>query len=297
MIEITVLGTACMQPTKNRNHPGILLSYKNENLLFDCGENIQRQLRKIGFKPAKITRLFISHWHGDHTLGLPGLMYSMAADQFAKKLFIYGPPGTKNKLRYLLKVFAGEKPIEHEVVEIKAKAKKVLTFPDFIIEVYPLEHCIPSLGYSFLEKDRRRIRSEYIKKIPGLLLGKLQKNQPVVYQNKKISPQDATYLVKGKKIVIIMDTRPCDNFLKLAQNADILFSESTHLYQDQEKAKEYYHMTAREAGLLANQAEAKKLVLLHFSPRYKDLDEFRKEAKEIFNDVVCAEDFMKFKIS
>jgi len=297
MIEIITLGTACMQPTKERNHIGTLLRYKNENILFDCGENIQRQLKQINLKLTKITKIFISHWHGDHVLGLPGLMYSMAADQFAKKLIIYGPKGIKKNLTSLLKAFANEKPIEHEVFEIDPKNKtKILSFTDFQIEAGKLEHGIPCLGYSFIEKDRRRIKPEYIKKIPGPLLGKLQKGTAIIYKNKKITPQEATYLIKGKKITIIMDTRPCNNFVKLAQNADLLISEATYIQEHEEKAEKYLHMTAQEAGLLANQANVKKLVLSHFSPRYKDIRVFRDEAKDVFKDVICAEDFMKFKV-
>lgn len=295
MIEITVLGTACMQPTKKRNHIGTLLSYKNENILFDCGENIQRQLRTISFKLTKITKIFISHWHGDHVLGLPGLMNTMGADHFAKKLKIYGPRGTKKRIDHMLKAFLSKRVIEHEIIEIK-KCHQTINFPDFSIEAYSLEHGTPCLGYSFLEKDRRRIKPEYIKKIPGPLLGKLQKGMPITHKNKKITPQDATYLIKGKKISFIMDTRPCNNFLKLAQNADILISEATFLDQHKEKAEEYYHMTAKEVGLLANQANVKKLVLLHFSPRYKDIGIIRDEVKEVFKDSICAEDFMKFRV-
>ncbi|MBR9683448.1 ribonuclease Z [Candidatus Woesearchaeota archaeon] len=296
MIEIITLGTACMQPTKDRNHVGTLLRYKNENILFDCGENIQRQLRHLNIKLTKITRIFISHWHGDHTLGLAGLMYSMASDQFAKKLFIYGPKGTKKNLAYLFKAFTNDTPIEHEVMEIDPKTKTVLDFAEFTIEVRPLDHRTPTLGYSFMEKDRLRIKPQYIKKIPGILLGKLQKNKTVTYKNKKITPQEAAYSIKGKKITILMDTRPCNNYLKLSQNADLLISEATFLHEHQEKAEKYYHMTAKEAGLLANQAEVKKLVLLHFSPRYKDISKFREEVKTVFQNVVCAEDFMKFKV-
>lgn len=285
-----------MQPTKKRNHIGILLSYKNENILFDCGENIQRQLRFINFKPTRITKLFISHWHGDHVLGIPGLMSTMGADQFTKKLQIYGPKGTKKYVNYLLRAFLSKKVIEHEIIEINPQKSQILDFPDFFVEACPLEHSAPCLGYSFIEKDRRKIKPKYIEKIPGPLLGKLQGGASVAYQNKKITPKEATYLIQGKKVSFIMDTRPCNNFLKLAKNADLLFSEATFLEQHKEKAEEYYHMTAKEVGLLANQANVKKLILLHFSPRYKDIDIIRDEVKEVFKDVVCAEDFMKFKV-
>jgi ribonuclease Z len=296
MIELIVLGTSCMQPTKDRNHPGILLKYKNENILFECGENIQRQLRKAGLKTAKITKIFLSHWHGDHTLGLPGLMFSMAADQTSNKIQIYGPKGTKEKIHYLTKIFPSNHFIEHEIIELNPKKCDKINFQDFTIEVCQLEHKIPCLGYSFIEKDMRKIKPKYVKKIPGPLLGKLQKSITITHQKKKITPEEATYLIKGKKISFIMDTRPCDNFLKLAENSDILFSESTFLDQHKEKAEKYYHMTAKEAGLLANQANVKKLILLHFSPRYKDVGAIRDEAKEVFKDVVCAEDFMRFKL-
>jgi ribonuclease Z len=298
MVEITILGTACMQPTKERNHVGILLSRGTEKILFDCGENIQRQLRIAGIKPAKITKIFISHWHGDHTLGLPGLMYSMAADQFAKKLKIYGPPGTKKNLKLILKAFANEKPVEHEVFELNPTDKKLkkIDFSDFFIEVQRLEHRIDCLGYSFVEKDRRRIKPKFIKKIPGIKLGKLQRGKSIQHQNKKITPKEATYLIPGKKITIILDTRPCDNFIKLAKNADLLISEATYLDEHRERAEKYFHMTAKEAGLLANQANVKKLVLLHFSPRYKEVSTIRNEIKDIFKESVCAEDFMKFSV-
>ena len=298
MIEIIILGTACMQPTKNRNHIGILLKYKNENILFDCGENIQRQLRIAEIRPTKITRIFISHWHGDHVLGLPGLMSSMGADQFSDKLYIYGPKGTKKYMEHMLKAFLSKNIIEHEVIEIdpKERDKERMNFPDFFIDSRKTEHGTESLGYVFLEKDRRRIKPAYVKNIPGPLLGDLQKGITIEYQNKKITPEEATQPIKGKKIAIILDTRPCENFLKLADHADLLITEATFLEAQKEKAAEYFHMTAKEAGMLANQASVKKLVLLHFSPRYKEISEIREEAKEVFTDVTCAEDFMRFKL-
>ncbi len=294
MIEINILGTACMQPTKDRNHVGILLSYGKEKILFDCGENIQRQLRISGSKPAKITKLFISHWHGDHVLGIPGLMSSMGADNTVNKLMIYGPQGTKKRIEYLRKAFQSEHMVEYEVIEL-TKAQKI-EFGEFFVEVKKLEHGLDCLGYSFVEKDKLRIKPKVVGKIPGVLLGKLQQGKNVEFEGKKIKSSEATYLVKGKKISIIMDTRPCQNFVKLAQDADLLISEATFLDEHKDKAEDYLHLTAKEAGMMANQANVKKLVLLHFSSRYKDIGLIRDEASEVFGDVVCAEDFMKFKI-
>ena len=298
MIEITILGTACMQPTKNRNHIGILVSYGKEKILFDCGENIQRQLRIAGLKPAKITKLFISHWHGDHVLGVPGLMNSMGADNSANKLIIYGPKGTKKRIEYLRKAFESKHMVDYEVKEIVLVGKKAkkLEFNDFLVEVRNLAHGTDCLGYSFLEKEKLKIKPKFVGKIPGPLLGKLQKGKDIECGGKKIKSSEATYLVPGKKISILMDTRPCGNFVKLAQDADLLISEATYLDEHKDKADEYLHLTAKEAGMLANQANVKKLVLLHFSSRYKNVGRIREEAQEVFKDVVCAEDLMKFKV-
>ncbi len=297
-MEITILGTACMQPTKDRNHVGILLSYGKEKILFDCGENIQRQLRIAGLKPAKITKLFISHWHGDHVLGVPGLMSSMGADNAAGKLLIYGPKGTKKRIEYLRKAFESKHMVDYEVHEIVPVGKKVkkIEFDNYFFEVRNLEHGVGCLGYRMVEKDKLKIKPKFVKKIPGILLGNLQKGKNIEFEGKKIKSPEATYLVPGKKIVILMDTRPCTTFVKLAQEADLLITEATYLDEHKDKAEEYLHLTAKEAGMLANQANVKKLILLHFSSRYKDISLIREEAKEVFEDVVCAEDFMKFKI-
>ncbi|MFC1686934.1 ribonuclease Z [Nanoarchaeota archaeon] len=296
-MEITILGTACMQPTKERNHVGILLRYKNENILFDCGENIQRQLRKANIKPAKITKVFISHWHGDHVLGLPGLMNSMGADQSTKILKIYGPKGTKKHIKHMLIAFPSKSTIKHEIIEINPNNKsKIIDFGDFIIESRKLKHGMVCLGYNFMEKDRRRIKPKYIKKIPGIKLGKLQKGKSIQHNNNKITPKEATYLVKGKKITIIMDTRPCSNFVRLAKNSDLLISESTYLDEHKKLAVKYNHMTSKEVSSLAKKSKAKQLILLHFSSRYKNTDKIKKEARKIFKNSICAEDLMKFSV-
>ena len=115
MTEITFLGTGCMQPTKYRNHAGILLKYKNENILFDCGEGIQRQMRFASVKPARITKLFISHFHGDHVFGIPGLLSSMGADQTSKRLQIFGPKGTEKYIQNMLIGFAARDIIPYDI--------------------------------------------------------------------------------------------------------------------------------------------------------------------------------------
>jgi len=194
MAEITFLGTGCMQPTKTRNHAGVLLSYKKENILFDCGEGIQRQMRIAGVKPAKITRLCITHWHGDHVFGIPGLLSSMGADRMSQEeeqvLHIYGPKGSKVYLNNMMKSFAAKDIIPYEVHEVSSG--KVYEGEDFVLEVQKLEHSVPCVGYSFQEKDKLRIDVAKAKKLglEGPILGKLQQGKNVVVKEKKIKAKE-----------------------------------------------------------------------------------------------------------
>ena len=245
MIEIVFLGTSSMQPTKTRNHSAILLSYEKENMLFDCGEGTQRQMRTIGVKPAKITRLFISHWHGDHVFGIPGLLSSMGADNFANKLYIYGPKGTKKYLEHLLKSFASKDIIPFEVKEVKEGI--ILDKEDFVVEARELKHSVTCFGYSFIEKDKRKINMLKAKKLnlSGPILGKVQEGKVITYNDKKINPDEVSYLVKGKKVSYIADTMPCNGADKLARDADLLISEGTHLDEISEKTKKYMHLTVK----------------------------------------------------
>jgi len=296
MAEIIFLGTSSMQPTKTRNHSGFLLSYKNENILFDCGEGTQRQMKIAGLKPAKTTRLLISHWHGDHVFGVPGLLSSMGADQFAKKLYIYGPKGSKKYLEHMLKSFDSKDIIDFEIKEVS----KGIFFEsdDFLLEAEPLKHSTTTIGFSFIEKDRLRIITEKTDKlgIKGPILGKVQKGEDIKVDGKLIKAKDVTYEVKGKKISYVADTLPCNGANDLAKDADLLISEGTHLSDIKDKTKKYMHLTVKEAALIASENNAKKLIITHLSQRYKSTADIVKEARDHFDNTIIAEDFMKIRV-
>lgn len=296
MTEIIFLGTSSMQPTKTRNHPAILLRFKEENILFDCGEGTQRQMRLAGLKPARITRLLVSHWHGDHVFGIPGILSSMGADQYAKKLFIYGPKGSKKYLQNLLKSFAAKDIINHEIKEISSGT--FFENDEFQLEAQPLRHSADCIGFVFNEKDRYRIKVAQADKmgLKGPILRQLQQGKDVVYKDKEIKAEEVTYLVKGRKIAYVADTRPCSGADKLACNADLLISEGTHLSDIKEKTRKFMHLTVEEASLLASRNNAKKLVITHISPRYKSTDEIVAEARTYFDNSIVAEDFMKITV-
>jgi len=296
-MNITFLGTSCMVPTKQRNHTGIFLSYSSEGILVDCGEGTQRQMKLAGIKLPKITKILLTHWHGDHVLGLPGLLQSLTASEHNKTLHIYGPHGTKMFMRKLLDLFFFNASYEIVVHEIQ----KGVFFENeqFKLEAFPLEHAVATLGYSFIEKDRRRIKMDYIKKLgipEGPLLGELQRGKSIIFKGKRVMPNEATYIVKGKKLTIILDTVLCDSCYKLSKNADLLICEAAYTSKLEDKAIENKHMTAKQAALIASQSNVKKLILTHFSPRYKNTQEIEEDARTFFDNVVCAEDFMKIRL-
>ncbi len=296
-MEITFLGTACMQPTKDRNHAGILLDFGPEHILFDCGEGIQRQFKAAGISLTKITKIFISHWHGDHSLGLIGLLQTLFSSEYSQKLMIYGPKGTKENIEQLIRIYRTNRIPDIEVFELKNG--KVIETGSYSIEALEMDHGIETFGFRFAEKDRRKIDMEKLRKLgvkEGPLVGKLQSGKEITVKGKKIKPEDISTIVPGKVFVYLADTGLCANAQKLAKDSDLLVAEATFSKDMEDKALQYKHLTAGQAGQIANMANAKKLVITHFSQRYKSLEDIEQEAKDIFPDVALAFDFMKIKL-
>ena len=296
-MQVTFLGTSSMVPTKERNQIAVFLSYGSEGLLFDCGEGTQRQFKIAGISLTKVTKLIISHWHGDHVLGLPGLIQSLSSMNYSNKLEVYGPAETKKHMEEMFKAFVFDKKINIEIKEIKSGI--FFENNEFQLEAYPLEHSIETLGYRFVEKDKRKIDMKKVKKlnIPiGPLLGQLQQGRAVEHKGRKIMPEDITYVEAGKKLAYITDTVLCENCYKIADDADLLISEATYSSKLVDKSEEYGHMTAKQAAQIANKSNIKRLVLVHFSARYKNTQELEEDARNIFDNVICANDFMKIEL-
>lgn len=296
-MEITFLGTSSMVPTKERNHSAVFISYGSEGVLIDCGEGTQRQFKLAGIKITKVTKILISHWHGDHVLGLPGLIQTLGASEYNKILEIYGPPGTKKRIKGMFNVFIFDKNIQIKIREIKTK--KFYDGKYFYLEAFELNHGIKCFGFNFIEKDHRRINIKKTKVLgipEGPLLGKLQDNKTITFKGKKITPEETTYLVKGKKITLISDTAECKNCYDLAKDADLLICEATYDNNLEEKASGYKHLTATQAAKIASMSGVKKLVLTHLSARYKDSEYIEEEAKQVFPNTKVAHDFMKVKL-
>ncbi|MBI2651106.1 ribonuclease Z [Candidatus Woesearchaeota archaeon] len=286
-----------MVPTKERNQSGILISYGSEGILIDCGEGTQRQLKIAGVKLTKITKILISHWHGDHVLGLPGLLQSMSSSDYSKTLKIYGPQKTKQFMKNMFDTFIFDRKIRTEIHEIKSG--KFFENEDIILEAEPLQHNIETLGYRLRENDKRKINIKVAKKLgipDGPLLGKLQDGKDILFKGKEIKADDVTYIIKGRAVAVVCDTVPCAGADKLSKDADVLICEATYSSNLEEKSLEYGHMTAKDAALLASRSNAKKLILTHFSARYKNTHELEEDARNYFDDVLCSKDFMKIDI-
>ncbi len=293
-MEIVFLGTQGMQPTKERGLPAIFVSVFNDKWLVDCGEGTQRQMRIAGLKPTQLTKVFISHFHGDHMYGLGGILRNMGANEFKGILDMYGPKGIKEYVEHMVKAtfFAGQ--IRMRFMEIK---NGIIFENEFYqVEAKELAHSVPSFGISFIEKPKRKMNMVYLKKF-GLtqhpLLGKLQKGEDIVWEGKIITVEKGTKLVLGKKLTIIHDTGFHQSCIDLAKDADLLISESTFAESEVENAKEYKHLTAAQSAMIAKKAKAKKLILTHFSQRYKDVSILKKEAAKVFKKVETADDFLK----
>lgn len=296
-MKITFLGTGSMVPSKERNHTSILLNYNEENILIDCGEGTQRQLRHAGISATKITRLLITHWHGDHILGIPGLIQTLGANNYNKTLYIYGPIGTKKYLYNLFSSFINNVCIKMEIKEINSG--KIFETDRFYFEAQPMNHNCLCLGYAFIEKDKRNINVSYINKF-GLkqhpILKELQDGKDIIWNGKKIKASKALRITKGKKITFILDTYLTNNAIKLAKNSDLLICESTLADDLKEKAREYKHLTNKMAANIAKKAKVNRLILTHFSQRYTSTKDLEKEARQVFKNTVCAYDFMNVNI-
>jgi len=299
-MEITFLGTSGMVPTKDRNVAAVFLSYKNERILFDCGEGTQRQMNIAGIKRNSVTKILITHWHGDHVIGIAGLLQTMGNDENELSVEIYGPEGTKERMEHVIKSSIFDLRIKLKINEIKcSKPENIFENSDFIIEAAAMEHGVPCIGFAFIEKERRNIDKEFIVKNKvgeGEHLKELLKGNDIIYKGKNIKWRDAVNVTVGRKICYITDTMYCSNAIDIAKDSDLLICESVYASNLQDKAEKYMHMTAKSAAMIANQANVKQLVLTHFSQRYKNTQEIEDDARDYFDNVICAVDFMRIKL-
>ncbi|MBK5442461.1 MULTISPECIES: ribonuclease Z [Peribacillus] len=304
-MDFVLLGTGAGVPAKARNVTAIALQLLEERgtvWLFDCGEATQHQILKTAVKPRKIEKIFITHLHGDHIFGLPGLLSSRSFQGGVEKLTVYGPKGIDAYITTSLQVSGTHLKYPLEIIEIE----EGIVFEDeqFTVTALSLDHGIYSVGYRIVEKDRPgsllvdQLLQEGVK--PGPLFKALKNGEMVRLDDGRVL-NGKDYLgdpQKGRIITVLGDTRVCSNALILAESADFLVHEATFSAEETEMASAYFHSTTVQAAETAMKAGAKQLILTHISSRYtlEDSERLKEESKAIFANTIMAEDLMAIKI-
>jgi len=300
--ELVVLGTASQAPTRSRNHNGYFLRWDEEGLLFDPGEGTQRQMLFAGVTVSQVTRICITHFHGDHCLGLPGVLARMSLDRVAHAVDVCYPAGSREvfgRLRHA--------SLFRDVVDLRERrirgAHAVAGTSPFRLEARALSHSVPTVGYQVTEPDGRRMLPDKLAAfgITGPDIGRLQHEGRLVAAGRTVTVEQVSEPRPGQRFAFIMDTRLCDAAFALADRADMVVCESTFANAEATLARDYGHLTAGQAGQIAAQAGARLLVLTHFSQRYESApggdERLAGEAAAVFGGpVVLARDLERIPV-
>lgn len=293
--DLIILGCSSQQPTRFRNHGAYLVRWNEEGFLFDPGEGTQRQFIFANIAPPVVTRIFVSHFHGDHCLGLGSMLMRLNLDKVTHPIHCYYPASGKkyfDRLRYGTSYHELINVVEHPVYE----AGVVEDDGKFRIEATFLEHGIDNIGWRITEPDARKFdqRQLALHGVKGPAVRELQEKGFLLIDDKTVTLDQVSWIRPGDCIAIVIDTRFCQNAIDIARNARILLCESTYQEEHRELAFQHFHLTAKQAATIAKQAGAQQLVLTHYSVRYQSLKELEAEAKLIFPNTHMAEDFKVF---
>ncbi|ORT61845.1 ribonuclease Z [Streptomyces sp. CB03238] len=274
--ELVVLGTASQVPTRHRNHNGYLLRWDGQGLLFDPGEGTQRQMLRAGVAAHDIDRICVTHFHGDHSLGLAGVIQRINLDQVPHPVTAHYPASGQRFFDRLRYATAYRETVK--LVEAPVAADGVLaTTPAYRLEARRLSHPVESFGYRLTEPDGVRMLPERLAAhgIKGPDVGRLQREGALG----GVRLEDVSEVRRGQRFAFVMDTRLCDGVYALAEGCDMLVIESTFLDEDALLAEDHGHLTAGQAAVVAAEAGVRHLVLTHFSQRYSDPDLFEQQAR------------------
>jgi len=291
---VTILGNNSALPAHGRHPTAQAVDVVNETLLIDCGEGTQLQMQNYGVKWRKISHIFISHLHGDHYFGLPGLLNSMSLLGRTTPLHLYAPAALESIIHQILTVADTRLCYEFHFHPLQNHEVRLLTdTKTFSVKCFPVEHRIECYGFLITQKTKgRKLLPEKCAdyEIPAYFYDRLKQGEDYERKNGFIVKNEwvTEEGPKEKKYAYCADTLFTESFLQHIKNADLLYHECTYLDADAEKAKNRFHSTAGQAAQLAKKAQAGKLLLGHYSSKYRDLEEFEKEAKSIFPDVITS---------
>ena len=313
--ELVVLGTASQAPTRRRNHNGYFLRWDDEGLLFDPGEGTQRQMLFAGVTASQVTRICITHFHGDHCLGLPGVLARMSLDRVPHPVQVCYPAGSREVFRRLRHASLFRDVLDLRERRIRGAGPVVVEGTAFRLEARALSHSVPTVGYRLAEPDGRRMLPDRLAAagIAGPDIGRLQRLGRLETGGRVVTAEEVSEPRPGQRFAFIMDTRLCDAAFELAEQADMLVCESTFANAEAALARDYGHLTAGQAGQIAARARVRRLVLTHFSQRYESdsgsgsgsglgsgadgVDRLAGEAAEAFGgEVVVARDLARVPV-
>ena len=300
--EVTVLGSNSAIPAYGRNHTAQFIKVENKRFLIDCGEATQHQMRKFGLKPQQLDAIFISHLHGDHYLGLVGLLSSLHLQGRKKDLILYGPRGLDDIITLQLKY--SDTVFNYRLIFKRIDTSKYqVIYEDDRVKIYsiPLEHRIPCSGFK-IEEQPHQVRINKVKlpeDISLLNINKLREGNDILDENGAILFRNEELTLpanKSRSYSFCSDTRYNPKLSDLVKDVDLLYHEATFLLERELSAANTFHSTASQAAQVAKNSKAKKLILGHFSARYKDIRPFEHEARKIFAESYLAIEGKTFAI-
>jgi len=298
--EFVALGTSSQVPTRYRNHNGYLLRWDGSGFLFDPGEGTQRQFILADVAVTEVSRIFVTHFHGDHSLGLAGIVQRLSLDRVAHPVEVFFPKSGQAYFERLIRSTIYHRTVELVPRPVGGDGGVVVEDETFEIEARPLKHAVDTFGYRIKEKDAHRFDKAKLAErgVRGPLVGRLQREGAVeAPDGGRVTLADVTVPKRGAAFAFVMDTRPCPGAVDLVRGADMAVLESTYLEADRKLARSHKHLTAKEAaGIARDGGVVGTLVLTHFSQRYPSTKPFVAEALEVFPRVVGVRDLDRVEL-
>lgn len=300
MFRIVILGSGASLPTLQRHTAAVAVQYEGDVHLLDCGEGTQLQWRRTGLKFGRLRTICVSHLHGDHINGLVGLLQTLSLSDRTAPLQVHGPPGLADYVRGFRRTQRVRVAYPLEIVEHEAGA--VFRGDGYRIEAGGLDHGVRTLGYALVEDDRPgRFDVEAARRLglePGPAYGRLQRGESVdTPAGERVRPEQVLGPGRpGRRVAYCVDTRPCEEAVRLARRASVFLCDSTFGTELEAEARDRGHCTAAQAAEMARKAEADRLVLTHVSARYGDARPLLEEAREVFSNTTVAADLMEIAV-
>jgi len=295
--ELFVLGTASQAPTRRRNQNGYFLRWDGEGFLFDPGEGTQRQLVLAGIPCSAITRILLTHFHGDHCLGLPGIIQRLSLDRVSHPVDVYFPASGSAYFERLRAASIFDEAVRLRVHPVESEGPAD-DCPRLRIVAGRLNHRVDALGWRLEEPPGVRMLPDRLEAlgVRGPDIGRLREAGELHVAGRRVAMEEVSRPRPGQSFAFVMDTAPCEEAGRLEEGADLVVSESTFLTSEQELARAYGHMTAAEAARIAAGAGARTLVLTHFSQRYPEESSFQAEAEPFFPGAIAARDLLRVDV-